>query len=153
MKILALVCIAAASLMPATQVSAHHSFAMFDQNKKVKIAGTVKELDWTNPHAWLYVTAPDAQGRARDYAIEMGSLAQIARGGWRKDTVKPGDRVTVEIHPLKDGSRGGQFLFIDLPNGRKLGQVVTTGSGRFGGGRLDQNLPQAGGDEEALGGH
>ena len=101
---------------------AHHSFSMFDADKTVTLQGAVKEFEWTNPHAWLRIMVDDAAtGKAMQYAVEMGSPGQQARVGWKPDSVKPGDKVTVKIHPLKDGSRGGQFLSAVLPSGQELG--------------------------------
>jgi len=101
---------------------AHHSFSMFDQDKTVTMKGTVKELEWTNPHSWLRVMIVDqANGKAMQWAFEMGPpTAQIARG-WKPDSLKPGDAVTVNVHPLKDGSRGGQLVNATLPDGRTVG--------------------------------
>jgi hypothetical protein len=110
-----------ALLVPALPALAHHSFAMFDTEKVVTIAGTVKEFEWVNPHSWLYVMVPDATGASREWAIEMGSTGAQARVGWSADTVKPGDRVTVEMNPLRDGTRGGTIVSVTLPNGRKFG--------------------------------
>lgn len=129
-----------AALASAAPALAHHSFSMFDQQKNLFIEGTVKDFEWTNPHAWLYVVSKDPQGKTVEWGIEMGGPGQIARGGWRKDTVKTGDRITVEIHPLKDGTFGGQFLTAKLSNGRMIGQVD-------GGIR---SIPAPGGDEDAL---
>lgn len=104
--------------MPA---SAHHSFAMFDADKTVSISGTVKEFEWTNPHAWLRVMVQDqASGKQLQWALEMGSPGQQAGRGWKPDSVKPGDKVTITLHPLKDGSRGGQLLSAVLPSGQQL---------------------------------
>jgi uncharacterized protein DUF6152 len=100
---------------------AHHSFAMFERDKTISITGVVKEYEWTNPHVWIHIMAPDASGTPREWGFEMQSIAQDSRAGWRKDTVKPGDKVTVEYHPLKDGSRGGQLTAATLPDGKRLG--------------------------------
>ncbi|HXJ02776.1 MAG TPA: DUF6152 family protein [Micropepsaceae bacterium] len=101
---------------------AHHSFAMFDAEKTLTMQGTVKELEWTNPHSWLRVMVDDkTTGKPAQWAIEMGAPAQQVRVGWKPDSVRPGDKVTVTIHPLKDGSRGGQFITAILPNGTVLG--------------------------------
>lgn len=106
----------------AAPALAHHSFSMFDADRTVALNGTVKEFEWTNPHAWLRIMVNDqASGKAMQYAIEMGSPGQQARVGWKPDSVKPGDVVAVKIHPLKDGSRGGQFVSAVLPNGQQLG--------------------------------
>ena len=103
---------------------AHHSFAMFDQDRTVVLKGAVKELEWTNPHVWLRVMVQDqASGKPLQYGVEMGSVARSTYDGWKPDTVKPGDAITVSIHPLKDGSRGGMYLAAELANGRKLGRT------------------------------
>jgi len=104
---------------------AHHSFAMFDAEKMSVQQGTVKELEWTNPHVWLHIVAPDETGRVRDWGFEMQAVAAATSGGWRADTVKPGDKVTIEFHPLKDGSRGGELVAATLPDGRRLGSSAT----------------------------
>jgi hypothetical protein len=111
-----------ASIAIAMPAFAHHSFSMFDSEKTVTLTGTVKEFEWTNPHAWLRVMVQDqASGKEAQWALEMGSPGQQAARGWKPDSVKPGDKVTVTIHPLKDGSRGGQFMSAVLPSGQKLG--------------------------------
>src|SRR5258706_15627750 len=108
---------AAAFAVPAL---AHHSFAMFDAEKTVTLNGTVKEFEWTNPHMWLYVMVQDAGGKALEYPLEMQGPGQNMKNGWKQDSLKPGDKVTVEMHPLKTGARGGQLLTVVLPSGQKL---------------------------------
>ena len=106
----------------AAPALAHHSFSMFDQEKVVTMNGTVKELEWTNPHSWLRVMVEDATTHQnQQWSIELASTGQQTRIGWNKESVKPGDKVTVEINPLKDGTRGGTLLLITLPDGTKLG--------------------------------
>src|SRR5256885_2220195 len=105
----------------AAPAFAHHSFAMFDREKAMTVSGVVKEYEWTNPHVWIHVMVPDAQGAAREWSFEMQSVQQDAAAGWRADSVKPGDKVSVEYHPLKDGSRGGQLMSAVLANGQHLG--------------------------------
>jgi hypothetical protein len=118
LKILVL---AAASLSLAAPAFAHHSFAMFNREKADNITGTVKEYEWTNPHVWIHISVPDEQGVAREWSFEMQSVQQDAAAGWRADSVKPGDKVSIEYHPLKDGSRGGQLMSATLSNGQHLG--------------------------------
>ena len=116
-------CTAIAMAAFVFQAQAHHSFAMFDQEKMVSISGTVKEFEWSNPHAWIHLTAVDATtGRSVDWAFEMGSVGQIAAQGWKSDSIKPGDKITVNGHPLKDGSRGGQYRSVTFPDGRMINQ-------------------------------
>jgi Family of unknown function (DUF6152) len=107
----------------AGQTQAHHSFAMFDHEKLITVSGSLKEFEWTNPHCWLHVLAPDPNtGRMVDWSFEMGSVSQIAAQGWKVDSVKPGDKITITGHPLKDGSRGGQYRSVKLGDGRSFQQ-------------------------------
>jgi hypothetical protein len=96
---------------------AHHSFAMFDATTTLEFQGTVKEFQWTNPHSWLQLNVENEAGEVIEWSLEMGSPGGLARAGWRPRTVVPGDAVTVTLHPLKDGSPGGQLLTVLLPNG------------------------------------
>lgn len=84
---------------------AHHSFAMFDTARQVTLSGTVREFQWTNPHSWLQL---DVQGT--EYSIELGSPNTLSRRGWRRVTFKPGDKVSVVINPMRDGSAGGALV-------------------------------------------
>jgi hypothetical protein len=113
--------LAGLALCVAAPAFAHHSFAMFEREKFVNVAGVVKEYEWTNPHVWIHIMAPDAQGKAVEWSFEMQSIAQDTRAGWRRDSVKPGDKISIEYHPLKDGSRGGQLTAAVLANGKRLG--------------------------------
>jgi hypothetical protein len=113
--------LAGAAVAFAAPAFAHHSFAMFDRNKTASVSGMVKEYEWTNPHVWIHITAPDEKGAMREWGFEMQSIAQDTRAGWRVDTVKPGDKITIEFHPLKDGTRGGQLTAAVLANGKRLG--------------------------------
>ncbi len=107
----------------AGQALAHHSFAMFDHDKTISISGTLKEFEFTNPHAWLHiVTVDEKTGRNVEWAFEMGSVGQIAAQGWKADSVKPGDKITITGHPLKDGSRGGQYRSVKFEDGRTIQQ-------------------------------
>lgn len=109
-------------LAAAAPASAHHSFAMFDGEKTMTMTGTVKEVEWTNPHSWLRVMVLDkTTGKPAQWAFEMGPPARQLQRGWKPDSLKPGDGVTVHIHPLKDGSRGGQLVDAVLPDGRTVG--------------------------------
>ena len=111
-----------AAVLFAAPALAHHSFAMFDADKTLEMKGTVKEFQWTNPHSWLQVNIKDAAGQDKEWSLEMGSPGGLARSGWRLKTIVPGDQVTIKIHPLKDGSAGGQLLSVTLPNGKVMGE-------------------------------
>lgn len=99
---------------------AHHSFAPFDRTEKISVNGTVKELQWGNPHVWLKVIAPDKDGVLEEWSFEATGISPMRRIGWSPTVVKPGDKLVVEAHPLKDGRRGGQLLSVVLPDGKVL---------------------------------
>lgn len=105
--------------LAATPSSAHHSFAMFDAKAEVTLQGTVKEFQWTNPHTWLQVMVAEG-GKQVEWSIEGSSPNILARTGWTNDIFKPGDKVSVVIHPMKDGSSGGQFIKATLADGKLL---------------------------------
>ena len=103
--------IAAAALFAATSapLAAHHSAAMFDDGKVVELNGTIKEVQWTNPHVWIQVVV-DKDGQKTEWSIEGGSPNSLSRNGWRATTFKSGDAVIVRVNPMKDGSAGGSFI-------------------------------------------
>ena len=101
---------------------AHHSFAMFDAAKTVILEGSVKEFQWTNPHAWIMLNVANQQGQAEQWAIELNGPSGLARDGWKPKTLAPGMNVSVTIHPLRDGTNGGQFMDITLPDGTVMGR-------------------------------
>jgi hypothetical protein len=100
---------------------AHHSFSMFDRDKTITISGVVKEFEFANPHGWIHMMASNAFGKSLEWSFEMQPISQLGPAGWRANTLKPGDKVTIDYHPLKDSSRGGQFVAVILPDGKKLG--------------------------------
>ena len=109
-----------ATSLSAAPALAHHSFSMFDFTKIVEVTGTVKKLDWTNPHSWLQIEATDETGQVKQWSFEMGGSGAMARKGWKPKLVLPGDKVTVTMAPLKNGTPGGALLSIVLPDGRKV---------------------------------
>ncbi len=111
---------AAAATLFASTSSAHHSFAMFDQTKETTLTGTLKELQWTNPHIWVQVMAKDpATGQEVEWSIEGGSPNNLARKGWSRNVMKAGDSVVIVIHPLKNGDHGGSLVKVTV-NGQTL---------------------------------
>ena len=93
------------ALFAATQVLPHHSFsAEFDVGKPVTLTGTVKALEWTNPHAWLHLTVTDAQGKTADWAVELLGVNALVRSGMSPKTVKPGDKLTVKGFGARNGT-------------------------------------------------
>ena len=96
--------IAIAVLAFATQTQAHHSSAMFDQEKLITVSGTLKQFEWTNPHCWLHVQAADpSTGKMVDWSFEMGSVSQISPQGWKVDSVKAGDKITIPRRTIPVG--------------------------------------------------
>jgi len=120
-KIVAMALVLAPFLVGAP-TSAHHSFAMFDMQKKVTLQGAVVRFKWTNPHSWLELDVAGKTGTDR-WAIEMTSPNNLALEGWKRTTVKPGDKVVLIVHPLRDGGKGGSFVGVRLPDGSTLGDV------------------------------
>jgi Family of unknown function (DUF6152) len=115
--------------MAALPAFAHHSFAMFDASKTLTVEGSVKEFHWTNPHSWIFLMVPNAEGHPEEWAIELGSPAGLVRQGWEPKTLTAGMKVKVTLRPLKDGKVGGQFLSLILPDGKQLGDPSTAGNG------------------------
>jgi hypothetical protein len=111
--------ILASALGFAGVVWPHHSYAMFDMTKTVTFEGTVKEFQWTNPHAWIEVMVETPEG-PKQYSLEANNLRVMANAGWKFNTLKPGDKVTVEVHPMRNGKRGGSLSTIKIPDGRTL---------------------------------
>jgi hypothetical protein len=108
-------------LFPVMRASAHHAFAAeFDANKSIKVSGTITKLEWSNPHAWLYVDVKDESGKATNWAFELGSPNGLVRLGWRRSSLKEGDQVTVEGFLAKDGSHTANAHSVTLPDGRKV---------------------------------
>jgi Family of unknown function (DUF6152) len=102
---------------------AHHSAAMFDDAKIVELRGTVKELQWTNPHIWLQVLVPsEGDGSVKEWSFEGGSPNSLSRQGWRSTTFRAGDIVTVRLHPMKDGTAAGSFVGARFEDGHTVGR-------------------------------
>jgi hypothetical protein len=122
---------ASTSLAMALPASAHHSGNSFDTTKTVTLMGTVREFQWSNPHCWIQLLVPaSATGTSAtvEWSIEMAAPLQVQMGGWKHGTLKPGDRITVVIHPMRDGTAGGNFISATGADGRVLGQPPTGGA-------------------------
>ena len=109
-------------LAAAAPAPAHHSFAMFDRTVQLEVEGEVKEFQFTNPHSWIQLmVTPAGGGEAAEWSIEALSPNVLGRAGWKRNTLKPGDRVKVLVNPLRNGSPGGNLLLVTLPDGTTLG--------------------------------
>jgi hypothetical protein len=100
--------------------SAHHSYAMFDMQKTIALNGTIVKFKWQNPHAWVEVDAT-ANGRTERWAIEMTSPNNLIQQGFKRTSMKQGDKVVMQIHPLRSGSKGGSFGAVRMADGTVLG--------------------------------
>ena len=114
------------SLLTATDSGAHHSAAMFDEQRSVTVPGTVKLFQWTNPHCWIQMLV-SGPGEPTEWSIELGSPAQLYNKGWKPGTLKAGDKIIVVIHPLRDGTNGGVFVSATDAAGNPL--VAASASG------------------------
>jgi len=97
------------ALVMAHPAVAHHSAAMFDDSKVLELKGTIKEMQWKNPHVWIQVVVDD-KSKPIEWSLEAGSPNTLSRTGWRSTTFKAGDEVTVRLNPMKDGTAAGMFI-------------------------------------------
>jgi hypothetical protein len=119
-----LVCLPfAAALLVAGSASAHHSAAMFDSSKLVVLRGTVTSFSYLNPHSWISVqAAPEGSSEAaKRWDVEATSPSSLARIGVEKDTLKPGEKLTIAIRPLRDGRPGGSMVLFVTADGKRYG--------------------------------
>ena len=121
-RMVAAALVAPALVMAAQSVGAHHSSAMFDDEKVLELQGVVKELQWTNPHIWIQVIVEE-NGVKKEWSVEGGSPNSLSRRGWRATTFKPGDSVAIRINPMKDGTAAGSFIGAKFAaNGQTIGR-------------------------------
>ena len=105
----------------APAATAHHSFAMFDRTRTVTVSGTLREFQWSNPHAYIQLTTTNAAGRTVEYSLEMGAPMYLYARGWRPRTLRAGMPVSVVINPLRSGAAGGVVLDVSDANGNPIG--------------------------------
>lgn len=126
---LCLVVVSLGLFQTAGRVLAHHAFAAeFDANKKVTMTGTIAEMQWINPHAWLWITVKGADGKDERWGLEFGPPNALFRRGWSKKSVPVGAEVTVVAYLAKDGRKIANADQVTLPGGKKL-FAGTSGSG------------------------
>jgi len=103
---------------------AHHSYAMFDMAKTVTLDATITQFKWQNPHSFIEadIKVPDG---TEHWAIEMTAPNNLVQEGWKRTTLKPGDHVTLYVHPLRSGDKGGSFAAVRLADGTMLGQSAS----------------------------
>jgi hypothetical protein len=115
-----MICTVVVAMATASFSHAHHSFATFDLTKDIALEGVVKQVEWTNPHIWINIMIASANGSAEEWGIEAGATNTMNRQGWKRDSVKAGDRVKVLAHPMRNGSHSGSLISMTLPDGRVL---------------------------------
>jgi len=116
-----LLSVAAVILLVGRPVAGHHSFAMFDSVNKTTITGTVTRFEWTNPHVFIEVDVPGANGQVKHWSVELGSPSILQRSGWKFSDVKPGEKITAIVNPLRDGRPGGMLYRLTLADGSMRG--------------------------------
>jgi hypothetical protein len=111
----------AVAVLAASPLTAHHSFAAeFDASKPVTLQGTVTKVDWTNPHVFLFVDVPDKRGKTANWRVESSAPNGLIREGWVKESLKAGDRVTIEAYMAKDEEHFAKSRAVILPGGRRV---------------------------------
>lgn len=123
MKLRSIAAIGAVLSIASLPAFAHHSFGMFDLQKNVTYEGVVQQYNWENPHTHIIIkVAPGAKDASTvgTWDIEGGAVNIMARQGWNRATYKPGDKITVVAHPMKDGTKGASLFYAILPNGQRL---------------------------------
>jgi len=99
---------------------AHHSFATFDSTQTLTLQGAVKEFQWTNPHCFIQILIMGEDDVLEEWSVEMNGPADLYRKGWRPGSLEPGDKVTLKIHPVKNGTNGGSYVSAIGPDGKPL---------------------------------
>jgi hypothetical protein len=119
------VCIGIVVTLAAGSLVAHHSPVLFDRSIKKTLVGTVVEFAWVNPHASIQLDVVNESGATERWGVEMGSPNSLVKNGWKSTILKPGDKVTVVVNPLRSGEHGGIFQSMTLADGRTLGGRAT----------------------------
>jgi Family of unknown function (DUF6152) len=120
MRFKSIVFAAAAAALLSIPAWAHHSHTNYNTTEFITLSGTITEVAWTNPHVWVYMEVADAQARPQMWALEGGSPTSLTRGGWQRNSMKAGDKVSVRCHRVRDGSEGCLLGFVTNINGTAM---------------------------------
>lgn len=112
----------ASTLLACGAAQSHHSSAMFDKDTVREVRAVVREFQWANPHVWIQVLIPDENGEPQEWSIEGGGPNTLFRNGWRRDSFKPGEEITIRFNPMRDGSPAGGFIGAKFGDGSMLGR-------------------------------
>jgi hypothetical protein len=115
--------VATGLIVIAVPIFAHHGNAEYDEKRPLTLKGTVTEFMWASPHSKIFLNAKDANGSVVHWSIETLSPGKLARAGWTKDAVKPGDQITVTFSPAKNGSPMGFLQKVVFLDGKQLGML------------------------------
>jgi uncharacterized protein DUF6152 len=124
-KLVAMGSLAAVLMISSTLLEAHHSNVAFDVQKIVTVKGAVKEFRWSNPHIWLHLMITDDKGITSEWAFEGRSPTVLIRAGWSRSIFKPGEILTLDMSPAKDGSKTGMIARVTKADGTILGNAPT----------------------------
>jgi len=120
MRVISIACAAVAAALIAIPAWAHHSHANYNTNEFINLSGTITSVAWTNPHVWINMEVADAQGHPQMWALEGGSPTSLMRGGWQRSSMKPGDKVSIRCHRVRDGSEGCLLGYVVNINGTAM---------------------------------
>ena len=123
-RFLFLFVLAAGLILAASPAFAHHSIAEYDMTALTSIKGTVTKFEWSNPHAYIYIQAKDDKGAVVEWTAEMASLGMLSRVNWKRDTIKPGDEITIYGNRAKDGRTVMRLDKVAFANGQELSAHV-----------------------------
>lgn len=121
MKIKVLIVLAFALFSVCAPVFAHHGNAEFDEKQSVTLKATIAEFVWGNPHSIIYFDVRDGQGKVTRWSSELANVSHLHRIGWTRQSLKPGDQVTIVVHPAKNGMPVSYFQKVILADGEELG--------------------------------
>jgi hypothetical protein len=123
-RFLCLFALAAGLILAANPAFAHHSTAEYDMTALTAVKGTVTQFEWSNPHAYIHIEAKDEKGNVVEWTAELASIGMLSRVSWKRDTVKPGDEITIYGNRAKNGKNLMRLDKIAFANGQELSAHV-----------------------------